>query len=163
MAGLIPQGGSKPKAGFAGMWQNMEECNSFTAFASAALGYGVPVMKTAGNDMNVGPLTTGNRFIGISLSNVYTSGAPVNGDERYGVGDKLGVADMGVVFVRAGASAVKGNKVWYDPATLKFHGASATGRLPLEEIEFDGSAADGEVVAVRLRITPGGANVTAVA
>lgn len=161
---LIPQGGQKPAIGYAGMWQNMEECNSFSAFASAVLPFGVPVMRTAGGaDMNVAQLTGGNKLIGISLSNIYTTGQEVQEHERYGVGDLLGVADMGTVFVRAGAGVVKGNNVWFDTATLKFHGASAAGRLPLPGVEFDGTASDGDVVAVRIRLVPGEAAVTAVA
>lgn len=157
---LIPTPQAKPAIGYPGMWANMEECNSFTAFAGAALGYGVPVAKGTG-DMDVVPLTTGNRFIGISLSNVYTTGTPVNGAERYGVGDKLGVADMGVVFVTAGGSVTKGALAYYLPSDGKYYAASGTGRLPLPNAEFDGSAADGQPVQLRIRIAPGGANVTA--
>lgn len=158
---LIPQPtGTKPAAGYPGMWANMEECNSFSAFAESSFGFGVPLAKGTG-DMGVVPLTTGNRFIGISLSNVYTTGTPSNGDERYGVGDLLGVADEGVIFVRAGASVTKGALAYYDTATGKFHGASAAGRLPIPNAEFDGAAADGEVAPLRIRIVPGSANVTA--
>ena len=39
--------------------------------------------------------------------------------------------------------------------------ATDTGRLPLPTCEFDESAADGQPVALRIRVLPGAANVTA--
>lgn len=157
---LLPTPKAKMDRGYPGMWANMEECNSFTAFAGSALAYGVPVQNGAG-DMDVVPLATGGRFIGISLSNAYTSGTPVNGEERYGVGDKLGVADEGVIYVRAGGAVTKGALPFFLPSDGKYYTAAGAGRLPLPNAEFDESAADGEVVALRVRIAPGGANVTA--
>lgn len=165
---LLPQPLPRPAAGYPGMWQNMEECNSFTGFAEAAFGFGVPLAKGAatpapdGADMGVVPLTTGNRFVGISLSNVYTSGTPAsNGDERYGVADILGVATYGVLFVQVGTAVSKGNSAFFDPATGLWHGASATGRLPIPGAEFDGSGGANTAVALRINVVPGGANVTA--
>lgn len=158
---LIPQPTrTTPAAGYPGMWQNMEECNSFTAFAEEEFGFGIPLALGTG-EMGVVELTDGERFVGISLSNIYTSGTPVDGQEIYGVGDKLGVADEGVLFVRAGGTIAKGDVPFYDPTDKSYYAASATGRLPLPNCEFDGSGIAGEAVALRVRIVPGGEAVEA--
>lgn len=161
---ILPEPRAKMAVGAVGQWANMEECNSFTATAQSSFGYGVPLAKgnSNGADLNVVPLTTGNQFVGISLANVYTTGTPnANGQEQYGVGDILGVADEGVIFVRAGDDVVKGAKPFYDPATGLWHGASDTGLLPIPGARFDDAAASGEPVALKFRVDPGAANVTA--
>ena len=129
---ILPDPKLKMAIGNIGAWANMEECNSFTGFAESEFGFGVPLTfgNTSGANMNVKPLAAGQVFRGISLANTGTSGAPVNGQARYGIGQTLGVADEGVIFVRAGAGVVKGAKPFYDAATGLWHGASATGRLP---------------------------------
>jgi len=163
---LLPTPLLKMPIGSPGAWANMEECNSFTAFAQSEFGYGVPLAfgtANTGANMNVVPLTTANVFVGISLTNNNPTGTAVSGSERYGIGDCLGVADEGVIFVRAGASVTKGAKPFYDPATLLFHGASATGRLPIPGARFDDAAASGAPVALKFRVEPGAAAVTAVA
>ncbi len=147
--------------GIVGAWANMEEDNARTAFAESEFASAIPLMKGAGEEGAL-PLTTGNRFIGIALRTNDMLGTPTaDGDSTFQVGDLLGVADMGVVFVLAGASVTRGANAFYDPATRKFHGATAAGRLPLPTVEFDANAADGEPVGLRIRILPGAANVTA--
>lgn len=160
---LIPNAANrfKPARGVVGTWANMEEDNARTYFAASEFAAGVPVMKGA-DDMTAAPLTTGNRFVGISLRTVDMYGAATSdGDATYAAGDIFAVADMGTVFVLAGAGVVEGATPFYDPATRKFHGATAAGRLPLNDCEFDESAADGEPVALRIRLVPGSAVVTA--
>lgn len=164
---LLPTPRARMAVGAIGQWANMEECNSFTGFAESEFGYGVPLMLgTAapapdGADMNVVPLTTGNRFVGISLANINPTGTPANGEERYGVGDILGVADEGVLFVKAGGTVAKGDVPYYAPADGKYYGSSSAGRLPLPGCQFDDAAADGEPVALKIRVAPGAANVAA--
>lgn len=161
---LLPAPRRSMVVGAVGAWANMEECNSFTAFAQSEFGYGIPVMfgNTTGANMNVVPLTTGNRIAGISLANNNPTGIPNSDDqERYGVGDCLGVADEGVMFVRAGAGVVKGAVPFYETATGRWHGTSATGRLPIPGARFDDAAAAGSPVALKFRIDPGAAVVTA--
>lgn len=163
MAALIPNAANrfKPARGIIGTWANMEEDNARTGVAESQFAAAVPLMKGTG-DMDVVPLTTGNRFVGISLGTVDMYGTPTSDEaETFRVGDLLGVADMGVVFVLAGASVTAGATPFYDPATRKYHGVTATGRLPLPTCEFDESAADGEPVALRIRVLPGAADVTA--
>lgn len=157
---LIPNR-DKPARGFVGTWANMEEDNARTGVAGSEFAGGVPLTNgTAAGEFI--PLTTGKRFTGIALSTVDMRGTPTtDGAPTFKTGQIFGIADMGTVFVLAGADVTEGATPYYDPATRKFHGASATGRLPLTECEFDSAAANGEPVALRLRLTPGGANVTA--
>lgn len=161
---LMPAPKTKPVAGLPGQMANMEEWNAFTAFvtgtATKAIGFGHPVMKGAG-DEDVAALATANRFIGITRENFSTGNAA--DQSLYADGDIIGVIDEGVIFVEAGGTVTKGNAVWFRPSDNTYLGASATGLLPLPGCEFDGSGVAGEAVPVRVRIVPGGANVTAVA
>jgi len=158
---LIPAPLQRPLAGLPGQWQNMEENNAFTAYAGSAIAFGQALMKGA-NDEAVVPLTTGNKFVGIAQENIYSSGTPVNNEPRYGVGDRLGVADMGVIFVTVGAAVVKGNAVWYLPSDGRYYAATGTGRMLLPGCEFDQSQSTvGAVAPVKIRIRPGEAAITA--
>lgn len=159
---LIPNAlGLNQPRGIVGTWANMEEDNARSFFAGSEFASAVPVMLGT-EEMQAVPLTTGNRFIGIALRTNDMQGTPTaDGAATYTVASLFGVADMGTVFVLAGASVTEGAVPFYDPATRKFHGASAAGRLPLPTCEFDESAADGQPVALRIRIEPGAANVTA--
>lgn len=160
---LIPNAANrfKPPRGIVGTWANMEEDNARSGFAESEFAAGVPLAKGTA-DMGVVPLTDENRFIGIGLGNINMDGAPLTGGiPTFKVGELLGVADMGVVFVLAGTSVTAGATPFYDPATRKFHGAAAAGRLPLPTCEFDETAADGEPVALRIRVEPGAAAVAA--
>lgn len=160
---LIPNAANrfKPARGIIGTWANMEEDNARTGFAESEFPAAVPLMLGT-EEMGVVPLTTGNRFIGIALRTVDMYGTPTDGDEpTFQVADLLGVADMGTVFVLAGEDVTEGAVPFYDPATRKYHGTTGTGRLPLPTCEFDETAADGEPVALRIRVLPGAADVTA--
>lgn len=156
---LIPQRTTMPR-GTVGTWANMEEDNARTMFAGSEFAAAVPLML-GDTEMNAVPLTTGNRFIGIALANNTMYGTPADDVATFAVGDLLGVADMGTVFVLAGDDVTEGAVPFYDPATRKYHGDTAEGRLPLPNCEFDESAADGEPVALRIRVLPGAADVTA--
>lgn len=161
---LVPNALNREKQprGVVGAWSNMEEDNARTMFAESEFTGGVPLMLGS-KEMNAVPLTTGNRFIGISLNGVDMLGEETSdGAPTFQVGDLLGVADMGTVFVLAGDNVTEGAVPFYNPTTRKFEGASASGLLPLNDCEFDEAAADGEPVALRIRLTPGAADVTAV-
>lgn len=159
---LFPAARARPLAGLKGQWQNMENQNSFTGHAGAAIAFGQAVMKGSGDNAYL-PLVTGNKFAGISLENITTTGEPVNGDPRYGVGDIFGIADEGVIFVDVGAAVVKGNSVWYLPSTGLYYAATGTGRMLLPGCEFDQSGAPGAAVPVKIRLVPGSASITAAA
>jgi len=147
--------------GVVGTWANMEEDNARTGFAGAEFAAGVPVMKGTGEMVYV-PLEDGGQFAGIALRTVDMDGTPTaDGAATFAEGQLFGIADMGTVFVLAGDDVTEGADVFYDPATSKYHGATAAGRLPLPSCEFDETAADGEPVALRIRLTPGAAPVAA--
>jgi hypothetical protein len=160
---LIPNAANrfKPAVGFVGRWANMEEDNARTGIAGAEFAGGVPLTYGTAEGEFV-PLTTGKRFVGVSLSTVDMYGTPTaDGAPTFKAGDIFGIADMGTMFVLAGASVTEGASAFYEVATRKYHGATATGRLPLPNVEFDFAAADGQPVGLRIRINPGQANVTA--
>lgn len=158
---LIPNRTSMER-GTIGAWANMEEDNARTAFAGSSFAAAVPVMKGS-SEMVYVPLTTGNRFAGIALSNIDMQGTPTgDGAATFASGDLFGIADMGTVFVLAGDDVTEGASVYYEPSTRKFHGSSDDGLLPLPTCEFDESAANGQPVALRIRVLPGAAVVTVV-
>ena len=145
--------------GVVGTWANMEEDNARTGFAGAEFASAVPVMKGDGEMVYV-PLEDGGSFAGIALRTVDMDGDPTtDGAATFREGQLFGIADMGTVFVLAGDDVTEGASVFYEPATRKYHGASAAGLLPLAGCEFDETAADGEPVALRIRLTPGAAPV----
>ena len=147
--------------GVVGTWANMEEDNARTGFAGSEFASAVPVMKGTGEMVYV-PLEDGGRFAGIALRTVDMDGTPTaDGAATFREGQLFGIADMGTVFVLAGDDVTEGASVFYEPATRKYHGASAAGLLPLAGCEFDETAADGEPVALRIRLTPGAAPVAA--
>ncbi len=163
---LMPAPKTKPVAGLPGQFQNMEEWNAFTAFASdtatKAIGFGHPVSiagQSGEGTAIVKALATGEVFAGITRENITTG----NRDDQtvYADNDVIGVADEGVIFVLAGGDVTKGQKAFFNPADNKFYGASATGYLPLPNCEFDQGGAADQAVPLRLRIVPGGTAVTA--
>lgn len=163
---LMPAPKYKPAAGLPGQFQNMEEWNAFTAFvtgtADKAIGFGHPVSSagTAGDGTAlIKALEDGEKFIGITRENI-TTGNPAD-QTVYADNDIVGVADEGVILVLAGGTITKGQNVFFDPSDNKFYGASAAGLLPLAGCEFDGPGTADNVVPLRLRIVPGGTNVTA--
>lgn len=163
---LIPASQSKPVAGLPGQFQNMEEWNAFTAFASGTstkpIGFGHPVSiagQAGDGTATVKALADGEVFAGITRENI-TTGNPTDATV-YADGDTLGVADEGVIFVLAGAAVTKGQKAFFNPADNKYYGASAAGYLPLPNCEFDQGGAADQAVPLRLRIVPGGDAVEA--
>lgn len=163
---LMPAPKTKPVAGLPGQFQNMEEWNAFTAFASdtatKAIGFGHPVSiagQSGEGTATVKALATGEVFAGITRENITTG----NRDDQtvYADNDVIGVADEGVIFVLAGGDVTKGQKAFFNPSDNKFYGASATGYLPLPNCEFDQGGAADQAVPLRLRIVPGGTAVTA--
>ncbi len=161
---LFPDPKTKPDAGSAGQFQNMEEWNAFTAFASAPVGFGLPVSvvgQAGDGSASIKPLEDGEVFAGITRENITTN---TTGDSlTYAVGDTLGVADEGVIFVPIGGAVTKGQKPFYNPADSQFYGASAVGYLPIPNAEFDQDGAADSVAPLRIRVVPGGDPVEAAA
>lgn len=157
---IIPNAPNQVR-GVIGTWANMEEDNARSMFAESEFASAVPLTYGT-KEMSAKPLEADSRFIGIALRNHQMHGkATSDGDTTYSVGSLFGMADMGAVFVLAGEDVTEGADVFYDTATRKYHGATATGRLKLPGCEFDEASTDGEPVALRIRILPGAANVTA--
>lgn len=162
---LMPAPLTKPLKGLPGQFQNMEEWNAFSAFVTGtgtkAIGFGHPVSvagQASDGTATVKALATTEVFAGITRENITTGGTNTT---TYADGDLIGIADEGVIFVLAGATVTKGQKVFFNPTNNKYYGASATGYLPLPNCEFDQGGAADQAVPMRLRIVPGGTAVTA--
>ena len=166
MAALFPNPLLKPAKGKPGQFQNMEEWNAFTAFASGtatkAIGFGVPVSLNgvAGDGTaNVKALATTERLAGFSQENIATLGA---NDFVYADGETLGVTTMGVMFgAVAGAAVTAGGVVWWNPADNTFRAATGTGFMLLPGCRYDQSSAIGQPVVIRINILPDSAAITA--
>lgn len=163
---LMPAPKTRPDAGLPGQFQNMEEWNAFTAFATGtatkAIGFGHPVSiagQAGDGTALVKALANGEVFAGITRESISTGNQ--TDQTVYADNDRFGVADEGVIFVLAGGPVTKGQKAFFNPANNKFYGASAAGYLPLPNCEFDQSGVADQAVPLRLRIVPGGAAVTA--
>lgn len=163
---LLPAPKTKPAKGSPGQFQNMEEWNAFTAFASGtstkAIGFGVPVSLNgvaADGTANVKALATTERLAGFSQENISTRGTT---QLLYADGETLGVADMGVIFgAPAGAALTAGGVVWWNPADNTFRAATGTGFMLLPGCRYDQSVASGEPAIIRFRIAPDSAAITA--
>lgn len=158
---LIPDV-NKPARGIIGTWANMEEDNARTFFAASEFVAGIPVTYDAADNNKCKPLVAASRFIGIALRTVDMLGDPeTDGTATYRQNSLLGVADMGCVFVQAGEDVSAGDAAYYRPSDNKFYKTPTTDDLKLPECEFDEDGAKDEPVALRIRVTPGHANVTA--
>lgn len=165
---LLPAPLTKPAKGKPGQFQNMEEWNAFTAFATGTatkpIGFGVPVSRNGQTDdgtANVKALATTEVFAGFSRENIVTNGTTT---EVYADGDKLGVVDMGVIFGAAAGDALTAQGlVWWYPAGNTFHAASGSGFMLLPGCRYDQSSAVGEPAVIRVRVAPDSAAITAAA
>lgn len=163
---LVPAPLTKPAKGKPGQFQNMEEWNAFTAFASGtstkAIGFGHPVSLNgvAGDGTsNVKALATTERLAGFSQENIATLGAT---DHVYADGEALGVITEGVFFgAVAGAAVTAGGVVWWNPADNTFRAATGSGFMLLPGCRYDQSSAIGDPVVIRANIQPDSAAITA--
>lgn len=163
---LIPAPKTKPAKGLPGQFQNMEEWNAFTAFASGTatkpIGFGHPVSLNGVQDdgtASVKALATTERFVGITRENIATGGTT---QLVYADGDQLGVADEGVIFgANAGAALTAGGVVWWNPADNTFRAATGTGFMLLPGCRYDQSSKIGEPAVIRMRVAPDSAAITA--
>lgn len=163
---VIPAPKREMAKGKPGQFQNMEEWNAFTAFASGtstkAIGFGVPVsLNGVASDgtANVKALATTERLAGITRENIATNGTT---STVYADGDTLGVATMGVIFgAPAGAALTAGGLVWWNPADNTFRAATGTGFMLLPGCRYDQSSAIGEPAIIRINVAPDSAAITA--
>lgn len=163
---LLPAPKTKPAKGKPGQFQNMEEWNAFTAFASGtsgkAIGFGHPVSRNgvaSDGTPTVKALATTEVFAGFAQENIATNGTT---STVYADGDTLGVVDMGVIFgALAGANLTAGGLVWWNPADNTFRAATGTGFLLLPGCRYDQSVSSGEPAIIRIRVAPDSAAITA--
>lgn len=163
---LMPAPKTKPAKGKPGQFQNMEEWNAFTAFASdtstKAIGFGHPVSLNgvaADGTANVKALATTERLAGFSQENIVTGGTT---QTVYGDGDTLGVITEGVFFgAVAGADLTAGGVVWWNPADNTFRAATGTGFMLLPGCRYDQSVKSGEPAIIRADIQPDSSAITA--
>lgn len=165
---LLPDPKVKPAKGSPGQFQNMEEWNAFSAFVTGtstkAIGFGNPVSRSgvrSDGTATVKALATTEVFVGVARENIVTGSTGTDASTTYADDDLIGIADEGVIFGLAGAALTAGGNVFWDPATNTYVAATGAGILPLPNCSYDQSAASGDVVAIRLRVVPGGAAVTA--
>lgn len=166
MAALFPNPKIRPAKGRPGQFQNMEEWNAFTAFASGtstkAIGFGVPVSLNginADGTPNVKALASTERLAGFSQENLTTNGTT---QLVYADGDTLGVITEGVFFgAVAGANLTAGGLVYWNPSDNKFYAASASGYMLMPGCRYDQSVAQGEPAIIRADIQPDSAAITA--
>ena len=163
---ILPTPLEKPAKGKAGQFQNMEEWNAFTAFVSGTatkpIGFGHPVSRNgqAGDGtVLVRALATTQVFAGITRENITTAGTT---QTVYADGEKIGVADEGVIFgAPAGAALSAQGLVWWNPADNTFRAATGTGFLLLPGCRYDQPAKIGEPAVIRFRVAPDSAAITA--
>lgn len=163
---LMPAPKTKPAKGKPGQFQNMEEWNAFTAFASdtstKAIGFGHPVSLNgvaADGTANVKALATTEQLAGFSQENIATGGTT---QTVYGDGDTLGVITEGVFFgAVAGADLTAGGVVWWNPADNTFRAATGSGFMLLPGCRYDQSVKSGEPAIIRADIQPDSAAITA--
>ena len=163
---LLPAPKSKPAKGKPGQFQNMEEWNAFTAFASGtstkAIGFGVPVsLNGVASDgtANVKTIATTERLAGFSRENFNTNGTT---QLLYADGDTIGVITEGVFFgAPAGAALTAGGVVWWNPADNTYRAATGSGFLLLPGCRYDQSVANGEPAIIRADIQPDSAAIAA--
>lgn len=163
---LFPNPKLRPAKGKPGQFQNMEEWNAFTAFASGtstkAIGFGHPVSPNgvaADGTANVKALASTERLAGFAQENISTRGTNAT---VYADGETLGVITEGVFFgAVAGANVTAGGVVWWNPADNTFRAATGSGFMLLPGCRYDQSSATGEPVIIRADIQPDSAAITA--
>jgi hypothetical protein len=163
---ILPTPLTKPAKGKPGQFQNMEEWNAFTAFVSGTatkpIGFGHPVSRNgvAGDGTAiVKALATTEVFAGFTRENITTAGTT---QTVYADGEKIGVADEGVIFgAPAGAVLSAQGVVWWNPADNTFRAATGTGFMLLPGCRYDQPAKIGEPAVIRFRVAPDSAAITA--
>jgi len=163
---IMPAPKDKMAKGKPGQFQNMEEWNAFTAFASGtstkAIGFGVPVSLNgveADGTAKVKTIATTEKLAGFSQENIATNGTT---SVLYADGDLLGVVTMGVIFgAVAGADLTAGGEVWWNPADNTFRAATGSGFMKLPGCRYDQSVKSGEPAIIRVNIAPDSVAITA--
>lgn len=141
--------GESPEARQIGQPVNMEEWNARTINAGATVGFGVPVVQGAGDQVGIVASAADQVILGISFAEQLLSH---DGDE-YRLYDEMTVAESCVVGVQVGAAAAVANaQARYDVTNAVWTGAAASATvLTIPGATFDEPGAAGSVVALRYR------------
>lgn len=128
---------------------NMEEWNTITKNAEAALAFGVPVMPGTGADSAVVlDATTGRNVLGITEA---SSTLPHTGD-AYAQYDNVAVCESGVIGVLLGADVTAGAQARFNTANGTWTGAAQSATVvTIPGAQFDEAGASGAVGIVRYR------------
>ena len=128
---------------------NMEEWNTRTKTAEAAIAFGVPVMPGSGADSCVVlDATTGRNVLGITEASVTL---PRPGD-AYAQYDNVPVCESGVIGVLLGANVTAGAQARYDTANGNWTGAAQSATVvTIPGAQFDEAGSSGAVGIVRYR------------
>lgn len=128
---------------------NMEEWNTITKNAEAALAFGVPVMPGAGaNSAVILDATDGRNVLGITEASVVL---PRPGD-AYAQYDNVAVCESGVIGVLLGADVTSGAPARFNTANGTWTGAAQSATVvTIPGAQFDEAGASGAVGIVRYR------------
>lgn len=128
---------------------NMEEWNTITKTAEAALSFGVPVMPGTGADTAVVlDATTGRNVLGITEA---TLTLPRPGD-AYAQYDNVAVCEIGVIGVLLGANVTAGAQARYNTVNGTWTGAAQSATVvTIPGAQFDEAGTSGAVGRLRYR------------
>lgn len=128
---------------------SMEEYNTLTKTAEAAINFGVPVMPGSGADTCVVlDSTTGRNVLGITEA---TATLPRPGD-AYAQYDNVTVCESGVIGVLLGANVTAGAQARFNTANGTWTGAAQSATVvTIPGAQFDEAGSSGSVGVVRYR------------
>lgn len=128
---------------------NMEEWNTITRVAEAAIGFGIPVQPgTAEGTCKTLTATTGQNVLGITEASQVL---PHTGDS-YAQYDNVAICEVGVIGVLLGADVTAGAVARFNTANSTWTGAAQSATvvtIPGAQFEYAGKS--GAVGAVRYR------------
>jgi len=128
---------------------NMEEYNTLTKTAEAAINFGVPVMPGSAADTCVTlDATTGRNVLGITEATVTL---PRPGD-AYAQYDNVTVCESGVIGVLLGANVTAGAQARFNTSNGTWTGAAQSATVvTIPGAQFDEAGSSGSVGVVRYR------------
>lgn len=128
---------------------NMEEWNSFTSTAEAALGFGVPVQPgSTAHTCKELIATTGQNVLGIAEASQVL---PHTGD-AYAQYDNVSICESGVIGVELGGDVTVGAQARWDTAAKKWTAAAQSSTVvTIPGAQFEVAGKSGTVGAIRYR------------
>lgn len=128
---------------------NMEEWNTVTKNAEAALAFGVPVMPGSGaNSAVILDATTGRNVLGITEA----SAVLAHTGDAYAQYDNVAVCESGVIGVLLGADVTAGAQARFNTANGTWTGAAQSATVvTIPGAQFDEAGVSGAVGIVRYR------------